>query len=365
MQDKMKKNQTLGFLILLLVLNTSLFSLEKTLHLRLSRLLEIGKDNLMFASIASICEDDDSNFYVLDKKEHKVFKFSPEGKLILTFGRKGQGPGDFMQPNRISYSEKGQLVIANELYDVSFLKRDGTFIRRVHLDGRLALGYIGEGLFYSWIWMPEDKRQVIVDDDNTILKTFFKVARDSFSVTAPDSSGRLVMFNYAPDVYAPTLLFAHSKSHSAVAVSNRYEIYILNNKGEITTTVQRNIQPDDIKKEEKKYFVKDINEIEKKRNWPRSVISKIIKKIPKKKNYFDWVLLSEKYVFVFRIRKDISNELVSIPVDIFSIDGQYLGTASIDKKPLFISEKYMYFVQSDDQGNLYLQKMSYQIKRKA
>jgi len=360
----MKKNQILGFLILLLVLNSSLFSLEKILHLRLSRLLEIGKDNLMFASIASICEDDDSNFYVLDKKEHKVFKFSPEGKLILTFGRKGQGPGDFMQPNRISCSEKGQLVIANELYDVSFLKRDGTFLRRVHLNGRIAPCYIGDGLFYSWIWMPEDKRQVIVDDDNTILKTFFKVARDSFSVTAPDSSGRLVMFNYAPDVYAPTLLFAHSKNYSALAVSNRYEINILNNKGETVTTVQRNIQPDDIKRGEKKYFVKDINEIEEKRKWPTSVIRKIIKNIPKKKNYFDRVLLSEKHIFVFRIRKDISNELVSIPVDIFSLDGQYLGTASIDKKPLFISEKYMYFVQSDDQGNLYLLKMSYQIKRK-
>jgi len=360
----MKKNQILGFLILLLVLNSSLFSLEKILHLRLSRLLEIGKDNLMFASIASICEDDDSNFYVLDKKEHKVFKFSPEGKLILTFGRKGQGPGDFMQPNRISCSEKGQLVIANELYDVSFLKRDGTFLRRVHLNGRIAPCYIGDGLFYSWIWMPEDKRQVIVDDDNTILKTFFKVARDSFSVTAPDSSGRLVMFNYAPDVYAPTLLFAHSKSHSVVAVSDRYEIHILNNTGKIMTTIQQDIQPDDIKKEEKKYFVKDIDEMGKNRNWPKSVTRKIIKNIPKKKNYFDRVLLSEKHIFVFRIRKDISNELVSIPVDIFSLDGQYLGTASIDKKPLFISEKYMYFVQSDDQGNLYLLKMSYQIKRK-
>ena len=360
----MKKNQILGLLILLLVLNTSLFSLEKILHLRLSRLLEIGKDNLMFASITSICEDDDSNFYVLDKKEHKVFKFSPEGKLILTFGSKGQGPGDFLQPNRISFSKKGQLVIANELYDVSFLKRDGTFIRRVHLDGKLALCYIGEGIFYSWIWMPEDKRQVIVDRDNNIIETFFKVTKGSFSVSAPDSSGRLVMFNYAPDVYAPTLLFAHSKSHSAVAVSNRYEINILNNKGEIITTIQRNIQPDDVKREEKEYFVKDINEMGKKRKWPKSVIRKIIKNIPKKKNYFDWVLLSEKHVFVFRIRKDISNEPVSIPVDIFSIDAQYLGTASIDKKPLFISEKFMYFVQSDDQGNLYLLKMSYQIKRK-
>jgi len=81
-----------------------------------------------------------------------------------------------------------------------------------------------------------------------------------------------------------------------VAVSDRYEILILNEKGETISTVQRKILPDNISKKEKKYFVKDIDEIGKRRGWPKNVIRKILKKIPGKKNYFDRVLLSKQNI---------------------------------------------------------------------
>lgn len=350
------------FLFIPLALSPLLLHAEKELDLKLNNVLEIGRKDLMFASIVSVCEDDDSNFYVLDRKEHKVFKFSRDGKLILYFGRKGQGPGDFQQPNRITYSLKGHLVVADDLYNVSFLNADGTFINRIHLNGRLALGYIGEELFYSWIWRPEDKRQVVVDSENNVVNTFFKISRGSFSVSAPDSSGRLVMFNYAPDEYAPSLLFAHSGRYSAVAVSDRYEILILNEKGATISTVQRKILPGNISKKEKQYFVKDIDEIGKRRGWPKSVIRKIVKKIPGEKNYFDRVLLSKQHVFVFRIREDVSDEEALVLVDIFTLEGKFKGTARVKIKPIFASEKFMYFVESDEEDNLFLVKMSYEIR---
>lgn len=350
------------FLFIPLALSPLLSHTEKELDLKLNKVLEIGRKDLMFASITSVCEDDGSNFYVLDKKEHKVFKFSKDGKLILYFGRKGQGPGDFQQPNQITYSLKGQIVVADDLFNVSFLNADGTFINRIHLDGRLGLGYIGEELFYSWIWRPEDKRQVVVDSENNVVNTFFKISRGSFSVSVPDSSGRLVMFNYAPDEYAPSLLFAHSGRYSAVGVSDRYEILILNEKGETVSTVQREILPGNISKKGKQYFVKDIYEIGKRRGWPKSVIRKIVKIIPGEKNYFDCVLLSKQHVFVFRIREDVSDEEAPVLVDVFTLEGKFQGTARVKIKPIFASEKFMYFVESDEEDNLFLVKMSYKIR---
>jgi len=357
----MKKNHGFMFIFVLLALNAWFLHAEKKLDLKLNKVLEIRKENLMFASIASVCEDDESNFYVLDKKEHKIFKFSHDGELALSFGRKGQGPGDFQQPNRITFSLKEQLIVADDLYDVSFLNTEGIFVRRVHLTGRIALGYVGEDLFYAWIWKPEEKSQVMVDRENNIVKTFFTVLKDSFSVSAPDSSGRAVMFNYAPDEYAPSLLFAHSGKYSAVAVSNRYEILILNEKGKTINVVHRNVPPGNISKKEKNYFVKNINEIGRKRGWPKSVTRKIIKKIPGEKNYFDQVMLSQQHVFIFRIREDISNEQSPVQVDIFTINGRFQGTAQLMKKLIFISDKHMYFVQSDEEDNLFLVKMFFQI----
>ncbi|MCX6575506.1 MAG: 6-bladed beta-propeller, partial [Candidatus Aminicenantes bacterium] len=153
--------------------------------------MAIGRTDLLFSSIASVCEDDQLNFYVLDRLEHKVFKFSPQGRLLLTFGQKGQGPGDFQSPAGIVFTSKGELAVLEDLSYISLFKTDGTFIRRLDLNGRLGLGYIGPDRFYGWIWRPDDQQQVMVDGRNKILKTFHAVARDRFSTTLPDETGRL------------------------------------------------------------------------------------------------------------------------------------------------------------------------------
>ena len=92
------------------------------------------------------------------------------------------------------------------------------------------------------------------------------------------------------------------------------------------------------------------------------MIRKILKKIPGKKNYFDRVLLSKQNIFVFRIREDISDEEALVPVDIFTLEGKFKGTAQIKIKPIFVSERFMYFVESDEEDNLFLVKMSYEIR---
>jgi len=50
---------------------------EKSLNIKWGIPLEVGRADLLFASIVSICEDEKGNFYLLDRIEHKVFKFFP------------------------------------------------------------------------------------------------------------------------------------------------------------------------------------------------------------------------------------------------------------------------------------------------
>jgi len=163
---------------------------ENLLEIQLSNPLEIGKESLMFGSIVSVCEDGQANFYVIDKLEPQVFKFSSEGKRLLLFGNEGQGPGDFQRPHRITFTEDGKIVVADELYYLSFFKADGTFLKRIDLNGRMEPGYIGTDSFYAWIWRPDDKQQILCDASNTTVRTFHSVAKGSFSVNVPDSSGR-------------------------------------------------------------------------------------------------------------------------------------------------------------------------------
>jgi len=345
----------------ILALNIGVGGAANKIELRINKSLELGKKDLMFASLASVCEDSDSNFYVLDRMEHKVFKFSPEGELIQTFGQKGQGPGDFQNPHLLAYTPNGQLVVADEMHNLSFLSEEGDFIERIHLDGRLAVSLIGEDRFYAWIWQQDSQMQVMVDRQNNILKYFFQVPISAFSVSAPDESGRLVMFNFSRDEFAPSLEFSHFGRYSAVGIGDRYDILILDDKGETTSHIRRDVRHDSFSKKEKKYFENDIKKLAKGRGWPKNVVRNLVKKIPDKKIFFDQVLLTEKYVFVFRIKKDITEEASPVAVDVFSIKGEFLGVAHMPDKPLHIAENHVYFVCSDKEDNLFLEKATYRI----
>ncbi len=357
----MRKKSIIILFLWIMAAHIGVAGAANKIQLQIDKKMEIGNKDLIFASIASICEDPDSNLYVLDRMEHKVLKFSPGGELIQTFGQKGQGPGDYQNPHLLAFTQKRRLVVADEMYNLTFLNEEGHFIERIHLDGRLAVGFIGEDRFYSWSWGKDNRSQVMVDNQNNILKNFFQVPISAFSVSAPDESGRQVMFNFSRSEFAPSLQFAHAGRYSVVGIGDRYDILVLNEEGETISHIRKEIQPESFSKKEKKYFESEIETLGKEHGWPRSVIRSLIKIIPDKKIFFDYVLMTEKYVFVFRIKNDISMETGPIQVDIFSVKGEFLGTAHVSDRPLYISENYIYFVRSDERDNLFLEKASYKV----
>ena len=359
----MRKKCTVCLLILFAASTLSDAGTAEKIRLTMNKDLELGKHELMFASLASVCENPDGSFYVLDRMEHKVFRFSSDGKLIRSFGQKGQGPGDFQNPHLLAFTQKGQLVVADEMYNLTFLTEQGHFIERLHLDSLLSVGFIGDDRFYGWVWGQDHRIQVMVDRENNVLKNFFQVPLSAFSVSAPDESGRLVMFNYSRDEFAPGLQFAHSGRYSAIGIGDKYDIFILDEKGEMKSYLRRQIQPDRFSKKEKNYFEEDMEQLAKERGWPRSVLRGLIKKIPDEKIFFNRLLMTEEHVFVFRIKNDVTDESSPVPVDVFSIDGEFQGSAQVSAVPLHVSHDHFYFVRTDEQDNLFLEKATYRILR--
>jgi hypothetical protein len=335
---------------------------QKAVGIKLGPSLEIGRQEMLFASIPSVCEDNRLNFYVLDRMEHAVFKFSPEGHLQAKFGQKGQGPGDFQSPGQIVFTSQGELAILEDLNYVSFFKPDGTFIRRLDLNGRLGLGFIGPDRYYSWDWRPKDRQQLIVDANNTIVRTFHTVARDRFSVSLPDETGRPVMFNYNQDAYVPQFLYAHGGRLSAVGISDRYEIMLLDEQGQSVKTVRRDMKPQKMSAKEKDFIEHGLRDFAKSKGWPDRVARELGKKIPNQKNMIRVVRISPQHVFVFRFPLDISEENAPLPVDLFTRNGEFLGTAEFPDVPLFISVKSLYFVKTDDRDNVYLLRTGYSLE---
>jgi len=91
----------------------------------------------------SITFDKDGNFWITDQgrngKGDQVFKFSPEGKVLMTLGKAGvpgDGPDTFNQPNAVAVAPNGDLFISDghnvgrgNARVVKFTK-DGKFIKQ-------------------------------------------------------------------------------------------------------------------------------------------------------------------------------------------------------------------------------------------
>jgi hypothetical protein len=111
------------------------------------------KEDYWFSVLNSIAVDDSGNIYTLDPKEVKVRVFDTKGKLLRTFGRKGQGPGEFNGPGGIKVMPDGVLVV----YDVlsrrfTYLTLNGKFLKTVSVN-KLPMGSVridSRGFVYQY-----------------------------------------------------------------------------------------------------------------------------------------------------------------------------------------------------------------------
>ncbi|MCU0288795.1 MAG: 6-bladed beta-propeller [Acidobacteria bacterium] len=315
----------------------------------------INRKELIFEEIASICEDEKENFYVLDSKAFKIHKFSKNGELLISFGNHGQGPADFISPHAININSQGNIVVNESRDYISFFNDNGCFLKRIKVPKGLSLYFIKDDLFLGWIWTPIGKQQVLLDQEGKQLRSFFSISSDSFSISAPDENGRAVSFNYFVEEYTPFFIFHQYKTYTAIGVSNKYEIILMNNEV-ITATISRNEVPFTLNPKEKEYFTENIKSDYK---LPDFAKKKFLKKIPEYKNYYNHLLISEQYVWVFRITGDILDDKALIPVDLFSLDALFKGKVYCPALPHHISRKYIYIVDADSEDNLILIRYSF------
>jgi hypothetical protein len=79
----------------------------------------------------------DGSVFVSNQRDHKIYKFGPDGALLKTFGKKGQGPGDFQFPSELSVLDDAYLVVGEfmEGRRISLFKLDGAFHAVYKTDG--------------------------------------------------------------------------------------------------------------------------------------------------------------------------------------------------------------------------------------
>ena len=125
-------------------------------------------ESVAFYMPAGMALDSRGNLYILDTGNHRVQKFSPEGRYLASFGRQGQGPGDFSYPDSIDIDGEDMVWVSDpnnqriqvltpegvERKTLSFVKERVGKIRRTK-SGLLMAG--GGGVFFGGPEMDEEK----------------------------------------------------------------------------------------------------------------------------------------------------------------------------------------------------------------
>ena len=107
------------------------FHMEKLWEIR-----EVGSE--IFANIGEMEADDRETLYVVDRKNFKVFIIDKNGKLVSSFGRRGEGPGEFKQLGSC-FLVNDQLVFPDRRSNkVHYFSKEGKFLKSVVIPGNLT-----------------------------------------------------------------------------------------------------------------------------------------------------------------------------------------------------------------------------------
>lgn len=68
-------------------------------------------ETLFYDTFKSFCKGPHGEIYVANNRQHNIYLFTPEGKLLKTFAQKGEGPGDLYYPTMAGILDGKYLVI--------------------------------------------------------------------------------------------------------------------------------------------------------------------------------------------------------------------------------------------------------------
>lgn len=96
--------------------------------------IDTSDENLAFNGPEDIALDETGNIYILDSRNHRIQKFSPELKYLATFGRRGQGPAEFNFPQSIALDSKGMIYVLDGFQKrIQVLTPEGKDLRIISL----------------------------------------------------------------------------------------------------------------------------------------------------------------------------------------------------------------------------------------
>jgi hypothetical protein len=323
-----------------------------------------GDENYMFGGRVYFKTDDEGNFYVVDWDRKRIQKYDPQGKYLLTMGRKGQGPGEFINVWDPKFDKDKNLYVMDIANDrVSFFNKEGKFVKLIKVPvGLSVLGINSKGYYFA--------NQSKLIEDATMAKwmsvygifdekfdCIAEIHRNTIELKNPSGRDAKSRAQFLADLFSTEALrpnithFFAENDFIYFGYTDKYEISVYSPDGNLVKIIQREYGPIKVTEKHKENFNRHLENEYFRLGVPepediKKQVYKLIeypKYIPA---YKQFTLMENDWLAV--VIDSIENEYTLI--DIFDEDGKYIAqfSANIPTENLFFKNGKAYAVATKD-----------------
>jgi hypothetical protein len=225
-----------------------------------------GAEHEMFGQVSAVAFDAQGALYVLDRGNHRVVVYGPDGRFLRMFGSRGGGPGELQGPMALSVADQEVMILDVAHNAVVVYGRDGEYRRNVPLDaeerpGRRFEGHPRGGFVYEPMpfRMRVDGGAPEIRNRETLpvlwrppgadarTRTLYEAPAPQATVrqeAAPSGDRRVMIRREAPPVFTPAVQWAVLADGGLVVHgSERYRLEIVAPDGRVSRVIERNLTP--------------------------------------------------------------------------------------------------------------------------
>jgi hypothetical protein len=296
-----------------------------------------GAEEYMFERLRWLDVDGQGAIFALDQKKPLVSVFSETGEYLRSFGRRGQGPGEFQTPFFVSLAPSGELMVG-EMSRLSFFDHSGAFLRsKDNTVGPLAFVKFlddGDAVGHRMVLEEKNPRYEVV-----LCGPDLKPRATLSSSPMPNPSGKY-------DLFANVARWDVVGGREIVCGSGQdgYRLSVFDAAGRLVRKIENDYDPvpvtdADVERQMKQHGFQSRDEITYPHDLPPI-----------------WWLYADREgrTYVATWRKDPGSG-VSL-FNIFDQEGRYLCDCHMPGEPLVIRNGKLYAIVRDDEGYQYIKR---------
>lgn len=213
-----------------------------------------GPGEQAFMNIVSIGVDGERRIYLLDGKASNIKVYDGSGRFLKVIGRRGQGPGEFGRPERLTITPQNEIMVSDPGRSlIHFLDIEGHYLRQLPQNLPFFSGpkFLSNGaMVASYSVFGEEFKTVLCQLDNEMKPVF------TYSSIPLYKPPKVHIFLY---IYVYDLQWDVAPNDEVVwgtMTTPEYELYVHDAQGKMIRKIIKDYSPIDLTGDEYKKLMK-------------------------------------------------------------------------------------------------------------